>query len=86
MCHFHPMSCCTSSHLIMNCPVMLIVFSQRISAADALCHPWLTVEAPLPTSMDMMPRVKPDSQDVEENAEEAEREKKRKILELSSHF
>ena len=70
----------------MCCAMTFILFSQRISAADALSHPWLTVEAPLPTSMDMMPRVKPNSQDVEEDAEEAEREKQRKIQELSSHF
>jgi hypothetical protein len=51
---------------------------QRISAADALRHPWLTTEAPLPTSLDIMPRVKSRSQEIEEEAEEAERERKRK--------
>jgi hypothetical protein len=52
--------------------------TQRISAADALRHPWLTSEAPLPTSLDMMPKVKSRSQEIEEEAEEAEREKKLK--------
>ena len=52
--------------------------TQRITAADALAHPWFT-EAPLPTAIDMMPMVRSRSQEIEDEAEEAEREKKRKI-------
>ena len=48
---------------------------QRITAADALRHPWLTSEEPLPTSLDMMPRVRSRNQEKEDEELEKEKEK-----------
>ena len=55
---------------------------QRISAADALRHPWLTSEEPLPTSLDMMPIVRSRNQEKEEEELEKEKEmEKEKVKE-----
>lgn len=54
---------------------LLSTHSQRITAADALKHPWLASEEPLPTSLDMMPRVKSRNQEKEEEELEKEKEK-----------
>ena len=41
-------------------------------------HPWLISEAPQPTSIDMMPIIKSKNQEIEEEAEEAAKEKLKK--------
>ena len=56
---------------------LLSTHTQRISAADALKHPWLAREEPLPTSLDMMPRVKSRNQEKEEEELEKEKEKEK---------
>jgi hypothetical protein len=56
---------------------LLLTYTQRITAADALKHPWLASEEPLPTSLDMMPRVKSRNQEKEEEELEKEKEKEK---------
>jgi hypothetical protein len=47
--------------------VRLSLSRQRISAGNALNHPWLTTEMPRPTPIELMPRIRPPGQDDDED-------------------
>jgi hypothetical protein len=38
--------------------IFLLIWLQRITASDALSHPWLKTESPSPTLADLMPTFK----------------------------
>lgn len=53
---------------VLRVIICFLILLQRISAADALAHPWFA-ETPLPMTEDMMPKFKSKfSDDVENKA------------------